>query len=355
MDRKNLYFVNAPVDAFFMGGLSILVFLYYQFFYRGYSHLQVSDTAMSLAVFFNWIVNYPHFAATSYRFYQSKEHREEFRLTAILIPFLILLGTIACFVWPEKFAPVWTKVYMMWAVYHYSGQNYGLTLIYAKRANIEVHTWWRFVLAGFLYSCFVAQLTAMEALGGTGWVVGMTFPLLQIPLWVSALMRYVSYGFALALFFYAIQWSRRHKRGIPWIVALPVVAQYTWTLLSAQTFSFQILVALFHGLQYLLVAWAMEMHRQAASPSAADSWRFLSSRTLYWAAMILVTGAFIFFGLPWLVSLLGYELTFPLGVFFVSVQIHHFFVDGVIWKLRGEKHRSPLFTNFRAAFAKGGA
>lgn len=344
--REHLYFVGPFLDAFFMGGLSIVVFAYYEFFYRGYSSLQVSDTAMALAAFFNWVVNYPHFAATSYRFYQSPDHRREFPLTAVLVPVLILLGTIACFVWPREFAPAWTKIYVLWSVYHYSGQNLGLSLIYARRAGIDVGRWWRLALAGFLYACFVAQYAEVEAKGGTIWVFAIEFPLVQIPQWFAVAARWLANGLGVLVLGFAARWMWRAGRGIPLIVAVPVAAQYVWTSLGAATFSFQMLVPFFHGLQYLFVAWAMEMHRR--SGEAAFGWRAVGERTLAWAGLCLSGGGLLFYGLPWIVSRFGYELSFPLGVFFVSVQIHHFFVDGVIWKLRAETERSPLFKNVRA-------
>jgi hypothetical protein len=34
---------------------------------------------------------------------------------------------------------------------------------------------------------------------------------------------------------------------------------------------------------------------------------------------------------------------------YAAVQIHHFFVDGVIWKLRYMGDKSPLLTHFSAA------
>jgi hypothetical protein len=41
----------------------------------------------------------------------------------------------------------------------------------------------------------------------------------------------------------------------------------------------------------------------------------------------------------------GYPLTFATGVLICGVQIHHFFVDGVIWKLKNKNVAAPLMVN----------
>jgi hypothetical protein len=49
--------------------------------------------------------------------------------------------------------------------------------------------------------------------------------------------------------------------------------------------------------------------------------------------------------LPRLLSETGVELVFATGVVLAGVQMHHFFVDGVIWKLRRTTPASPLMVN----------
>ncbi|MEZ4749073.1 MAG: hypothetical protein R3B54_00185 [Bdellovibrionota bacterium] len=42
----------------------------------------------------------------------------------------------------------------------------------------------------------------------------------------------------------------------------------------------------------------------------------------------------------------GFPLDFATGVAIAGVQIHHFFVDGVIWKLRNPAVAAPLMGSF---------
>ena len=40
--------------------------------------------------------------------------------------------------------------------------------------------------------------------------------------------------------------------------------------------------------------------------------------------------------------MLGYSKLFSIAIFFAAIQIHHFFVDGVIWKLKNKTVSHPL-------------
>jgi hypothetical protein len=46
-------------------------------------------------------------------------------------------------------------------------------------------------------------------------------------------------------------------------------------------------------------------------------------------------------------STLGYSLAFSTEVVIATVQIHHFLVDGVIWKLKRQTVSHPLMANAR--------
>jgi hypothetical protein len=56
--------------------------------------------------------------------------------------------------------------------------------------------------------------------------------------------------------------------------------------------------------------------------------------------------------MPRFFAALGTPLDFSLGVVLAAIQIHHFFVDGVIWKLRRTSVSSPLMENVPSLYAK---
>jgi hypothetical protein len=109
--------------------------------------------------------------------------------------------------------------------------------------------------------------------------------------------------------------------------------------------SYQEFVPFFHSLQYLLIAWSVQMKEKMDVNHVRPSWRYVLGESLRWGALNVAGGAVLFFVLPRLVSALGVDLLFATGVVICGVQIHHFFVDGVIWKLKNKNVAAPLMVN----------
>jgi len=60
----------------------------------------------------------------------------------------------------------------------------------------------------------------------------------------------------------------------------------------------------------------------------------------------------LFYYLPRLFVTETRSVFFVSGIVLAAVNLHHFFVDGVIWKLRSEAVVSPLLENVRDAVMK---
>src|SRR5262245_31364845 len=99
--KTSPYFVSLPVDVAVMGGLSI----------GRYPSLWLVDatartsTVISLGAALVWIINYPHFSATSYRLYRSQDHIRQYPLTAYAVPILVVAGALLSLRSPAVIAP----------------------------------------------------------------------------------------------------------------------------------------------------------------------------------------------------------------------------------------------------------
>ncbi|PYM14740.1 MAG: hypothetical protein DMD81_16970, partial [Candidatus Rokuibacteriota bacterium] len=96
--------------------------------------------AVMLAGFLQWIVNWPHFSATTYRLLRVPENRREFPLTTYVIPVVVAAGVVASLHWPTLVAPYFIKFFMLWSAYHFTAQSLGLSLLYARRAGYAIST-----------------------------------------------------------------------------------------------------------------------------------------------------------------------------------------------------------------------
>jgi hypothetical protein len=73
--------------------------------------------------------------------------------------------------------------------------------------------------------------------------------------------------------------------------------------------------------------------------------RFAAAESSRWFVINVAGGALLFALLPKFAAWAGSPPLFAEGVILSAIQIHHFFVDGVIWKLKNPKVSSPLLVN----------
>jgi hypothetical protein len=345
--KHPLYFVSAPIDYALIGGLSIAVFA--AFWFAG---PQVGrDSVWTIAAALAWVVNWPHFSATSYRLYHSRGNIEQYPVTALAIPVLLVGLVAASFASPTGVAPWLVKLFVIWSPYHFSGQTLGITLIYARRAGFPIRPRERFVLSGFIFGTFLSQLAVVESRQGLGSFYSVSYPTLGLPAWVPDLVRGWMWVSGAAFLLFVLDWCRRNKRLLPPIVLLPAITQFVWFGLGWKRPGFNEFVPFFHALQYLVIAWVMQVGETLGAKAPASRRTFVVLESLRWAAFNFVGGVILFWGLPMLGARFGITLPFATAVIISAVQIHHFFVDGVIWKLRNPRVASPLLSNVRELIA----
>jgi hypothetical protein len=129
---------------------------------------------------------------------------------------------------------------------------------------------------------------------------------------------------------------------------------FVWFVPSASLKSFWIVVPFFHSLQYLLVALAMQLKVSIDVAGGEHSWRRIGVEARRCGSRNILGGILLFIGLPATFSWLPLPLMTTAGILAAAVNIHHFFVDGVIWKLRETATSSALMMNI-AEFAGPGA
>lgn len=324
------HLVSPWVDGLAMGGLSMAAWLWLLVSGRG------AEAAPALTVFsLVWAVNGSHFAATNYRLYSSAESVRQYPLTAFLVPLLVAAGAAASLRWPLEAAPYFVKLFLLWSPYHYSGQTVGLSKLYARRAGYDPGPLaWR-GLSAFVFGTFLVAASAAEARLNDLDYYGVRYPSLGLPAWTPwACAAFMAAGGLL------FAWETfKRRRGLPWLMLVPPAAQFVWFVPGYRSPAFMGIVPVFHGLQYLLVAWFMQIHIERARPD----WRGVGFSSARWALWSLAGYVGLFWGLPQLAAGTG-ALPFAEAavVAHAAVQIHHFFVDGVIWRLRDKRVAEPL-------------
>lgn len=337
--RAPLYLVNAAVDGLCLGGASLAAY--------GLLWLKGGVSAQAAATFslwsLSWIVNGLHFSATNFRLYHSRENRRQYPLTAFLLPVLVMAGVWASLSRPEDIAPYFVKLFLLWSPYHYSGQTLGLTLLYCRRAGYPVGRAERLALAGFIFGSYLASVAAAESGLGRADYFGVRYPSLGLPPWTAGLCSAGMWACAALFLALALRWCLANKRGLPPVVFLPAAAQFVWFIPGPRLGAFYEFVPFFHGLQYLLVAWFMQIQERIGQDGVRLSERALALESLRWGLWNLAGYAALFWLFPQaLAGAWGAPLSLAAPVAIAAVQIHHFFVDGVIWKLKSPAVGPPL-------------
>jgi hypothetical protein len=80
------------------------------------------------------IFNYPHFMATVYRAYHSRAQFEKYKIVTLHVTLLVVLTGVVMHASPRFFPWIFT-LYIFWSPWHYTGQNFGLTMMFVRRSR----------------------------------------------------------------------------------------------------------------------------------------------------------------------------------------------------------------------------
>ncbi len=304
-----------------------------------------------LALFFN----YPHYMATIYRAYHTNEEFEKYRIFTLHITLLVVLTVIFSHFWIRALPWIFT-VYLTASPWHYSGQNYGLFMMFARRAGAQPTSLERRAL----YAAFLISYGVLLLNFHTGRSADPLFVSLNIPAAISGRVQVV-----LAIAFVAcsafglarLTSEAGFRRMVPSLTLFST--QCVWflvpTLLSLLE-RFQVpqsrystgVLAVMHSAQYLWITSYYAKREAATTPG--KTWR-----PLVYFTILIVGGIALFIPGPWLSSLVfHFDFTRSFLLFTALMNIHHFILDGAIWKLR-DGRIAALLVNSRAQVAEGAA
>jgi hypothetical protein len=340
------YIINLPVDFLLVGGGSIILFILLPYIYAG----PMTPRLLMASLALTWMGNWPHNSATIYRLYGSRDVRRRYPFTAFVVPLLVLVGVLASFSSPLVVAPYFVKITLSWVLYHYCGQSIGVSLLYARRARYTPGNVERTLLCAFFYGTFFCRTLWSETSSQQLRYFGVVYPRFGVPVWFSYIAAAATYACAAGFLYCFIRNCVRSRRVPPLMYVLPAVAQYVWFFVAGLQPAWVEFVPFFHGVQYLLIAWAMQIRQDADRRAVAPTARYVATRTLRWYGINLAIGAVTFYLAPRFVSYVaGIDLVFVTAILFTAFQVHHSFVDGVIWKLRARSVVTPLLADVNVA------
>ena len=104
------------------------------------------------------LTSVPHYGATLLRVYERRSDRQHYRFFALWAS-LAVYAWLAVGVYDVPVGSLLVTTYLTWSPWHYSGQNYGIALMFLGRRGVSVgHTAKRCLHLSFVLSCVIAIL-----------------------------------------------------------------------------------------------------------------------------------------------------------------------------------------------------
>lgn len=336
--RSTPAILTPAIDLLCVGGLSLLVLV--PLLVSGIDHL--GFITIGVLAWAQALLNYTHFMASYRIVYRSREMILRHKWASIGIPAILGAAMVAALLEAQAGGRILLTVFFAVAsgylAWHYTGQVWGMMASYAHLEGVPFDRGERLLVRTGL-----RILLAWHVL----WFLKTA---LQDPGPVAALFPVVSAGAVLALALGAVGlWKLRMRTGRvpPGRVLVPWLAIFVWyAALARWGLPALFLVQAFHALQYLEFPVRVELNRAMRDAPGRTVGRMTAYTVVLLlaaiAAMLVVPGP----AMSVVADLLGAgrETLVPVLVMYI-INIHHYFTDGVVWKISNPEVRRELFAH----------
>ena len=331
--------ISPVLDFLLVGGLSLLVFI--PLLLSGRTDLVLIGAGAQAWV--GTAINMPHFMASYRLVYRSRDSIRKHKWASIYVP-AILIVYIAIALWEAQRSPVLVIVlvgvasaYLAW---HYTGQVWGMMASYAylggasfeKRERLLIRTGLRILLAWHVTWFFYTQVRDPSR-------VRPAYVLIS----AGTLVAFVLGAIGILLM------RKRTGRFPPARALVAWVAIFVWYAMMARDPKAIFWIQIAHALQYLAFPVRVEMNRTAMSPKHRSQ-SMAAHMALYGIVLLavsfLVSQVVPYAAMSAVGNIFGEEPGKAAPILILMfLNIHHYFTDGVIWKISNPEVRKELFAH----------
>jgi hypothetical protein len=333
---------NPTLDFLFVGGLSVIVFVPLLLSGR-------TDLVMIGAGAQAWVataINMPHFMASYRMIYRSREMILRHKWASIYVPIILLVSVIAA-VWEAQYAhPVGVVIivtvssaYLAW---HYTGQVWGMMASYAylggtrfeKAERLLIRTSLRILLAWHVAWFLYTQLRDPSK-------VRPVYLILSAGTLVAFVLGMVG----------LVKMRNRTGKLPPARALVAWFAIFVWYAMMARDPKAIFWIQIAHAVQYLAFPIRVEINRTSVAPSHTAG--RVAMHMAFYGIGLLAVSYFIaqvvpFAAMSAVANVFGEEpgRVAPILIL-MFLNIHHYFTDGVMWKISNPEVRRELFMHVK--------
>ncbi len=287
---------------------------------------------------FTTIINGAHFMASYRMLYYTKEHALRYPNASIYMPIILFTYCVVAIAFNESEPILVSGMLILASLYlalHYTGQTWGMMSSLAYIDGVRFNEYEKKYIRLSLKLLMIWQVV---------WSLQILDPK---PVWLTDFLEIVEFlpnllmTGALILGGLATFSLYGNLKTFKLRMLVPYIAIYFWYALLSVNYLALPLIQFFHALQYLIFPVRVEINR---SPSANKT----ASRHIaeYLLAMICMGGvAFVL--IPYYFKNFNPEYAGAIQVFISAINIHHFYIDGYMWKISQPLVRDELFSHLK--------
>jgi hypothetical protein len=355
--KNGRYLFGSVADFFLLGGSTFFILPLLAVLpvdeYRGF----VATISLVIANF----INYPHFAHSYQIFYRhfgrkvfASDYNFSLRLryliAGLIVPAALLLFFLVSAVRGDTELLAYGGNAMFFFVgWHYVKQGYGMLMVDAALKRLYFNSRDKKILLINSYAVWILSWLSINASIPRHDLFGLSYYSLNVHPLVLTIVTIAVIAMGIATVWTLVARWRLNGGTLPFngVIAY-LVTLYIWQLLQNFSPLWIFVIPPLHSLQYLAVVWRYETNYEKGRTDAAEVpslWIFRKSFAAKYRvrlAAFTISGCILgylgFWGLPiFLKSIVHYDEQLLgagmfLFVFWVFINVHHYFLDNVTWR-----------------------
>jgi hypothetical protein len=321
---------------------------------------QYRPSVLTLVLWLSNVINFPHFAH-SYQIFYSQFRKKilssqytnalkcRYVLAGIVIPTALAVYLLVAVTQGDNLLLRLSVSAMSLLVgWHYVKQGYGMLIVDSVMKQRLFHQNEKNIILLHSYVLWMFSWIRNHDEYSEKHFIGISHYTFSVP-------EQIEYVFAAATVLSGLAVLRllfnrwRARRGLPLTgLAVYAITLYLWVLFASFHPLWVLVIPTFHSLQYLVVVWRYKANLETADPGSAQPPRQemfrklfdtdLPVRILKFVVVGIILGVIGFWVLPISIQLsISYnrEIYGPsllIFLFWIFINIHHYFIDNVIWR-----------------------
>lgn len=346
-----------------IGGASI-IFMFLSFLVPRESSTYSELIALTWGIQF--VINYPHFAASYQLFYKdifSKVKNTSvslyYRLLTINAAFicpLVIISLMFYFIYLNdvSYLGYFVNAMFFFVGWHYVKQGYGMLIVMSVRRKFYFSLWEKKLLLCHTYCAWLLSYISANNTIDEKFLHGIPWKSFDVSnnyiLQIITSCIFITWLITFVLIIQYIIRKIYRKETLPSINGIIgyFSSVYLWTLILVNPLFFAF-IPMFHSLQYLMFVYKYK-ESEFRNKGNIHNFSFIKRMCIFFFTSV-VLGASGFYFLPHIMDyfipvdshIFGSSLF--LFVFMIFINIHHYFIDNVIWKKDNKKAMQYLLSN----------